>query len=153
MYQPPPHSGTRAPDTLLFHRQQNGPNSPARSVRPRSGLNACGLIWIAWTRRSDCSIPPWRRNHQAWVKRTGRSRSRSGELTRTTLSILRQAIDPFLFARSQRRLPPSAHLNMSTITAANVVVANVRAAPARPHEGLMSEKRGKEPMVYRVDKS
>ena len=31
-----------------------------------------------------------------------------------------------------------------------VVIANVCATLARPHEGLMCEKRGKEPTVYRV---
>lgn len=41
-------------------------------------------------------------------------------------------------------------LDMITIPAANVVIANVRAALARPHEGLLAEKRGREPMVYKV---
>jgi hypothetical protein len=43
------------------------------------------------------------------------------------------------------------HLDMSTIPAANAAVAHVRAVLARPHERLMCEKRGKEPMLYRVD--
>ena len=39
---------------------------------------------------------------------------------------------------------------MSTIQASKVLIANVRAALARPHEGLMCGKREKKPMVYRV---
>jgi hypothetical protein len=77
------------------------------------------------------------------VKRTGRSRFRSVELTRTTLSILQQADRPLSIRAIDAQVAAECHLDMSTIAAANVVVANVRAALARPHEGLMSESAGR----------
>jgi hypothetical protein len=60
----------------------------------------------ATIRLSDPTVAP--KTIKPRVKRTGRSRSRSGELTRTTLSICGRPIDPFLFTRSQagcRRVP------------------------------------------------
>lgn len=48
------------------------------------------------------------------------------------------------------RLAEAARLDIATTKAANHVVANVRAALVRPHEGLSCEKNGKEPMRYRV---
>lgn len=84
------------------------------------------------------------------VKRTSTQQFRSGELTRATLSVLRMADRPLSVREIAAEVAAECHLDMSTIAAANVVIANVRAALARPHEGLMAEKRGKEPMVYRV---
>jgi hypothetical protein len=45
------------------------------------------------------------------------------------------------------RVATEYRLDMGLI-AANVVVATVRAALARPHEGVIAEKRGQEPMAY-----
>jgi hypothetical protein len=84
------------------------------------------------------------------VKRTAQQRFRMGELTRTTLSVLRKAGRPLTVREIADLVAAECHLDMSTIPAAKVVVANVRAALARPHEGLVCEKRGKEPMLYRV---
>jgi hypothetical protein len=41
-------------------------------------------------------------------------------------------------------------INMSTSSAVNAALVTIRAVLARPHEGLTREKRGKEPMLYRV---
>lgn len=84
------------------------------------------------------------------VKRSGKQQFRTGELTRTTLSVLRKADQPLNVREIAERVGTECGLDMSTIEAANVVIANVRAALARPHEGLMCEKRGRKPMVYRV---
>ena len=84
------------------------------------------------------------------VKRTAPQRFRTGELTRATLTVLRKADRPLSVREIAAEVATECHLDMSTIPAANIVVANVRAALARPHEGLMCEKRGREPMVYRV---
>lgn len=73
---------------------------------------------------------------------------RAGELTRTVLSILRQSEKPMTVREVASAVGTQCSLDMSTIAAANVVVANVRAALARPHDGLRCEKRGREPMVY-----
>jgi hypothetical protein len=84
------------------------------------------------------------------VKSTAPQRFRTGELTRATLTVLRKADRPLSVREIAAEVATECHLDMSTIGAANVVVANVRAALARPLEGLMCEKRGREPMVYRV---
>lgn len=84
------------------------------------------------------------------MKRTAPQRFRTGELTRATLTVLRKADRPLSVREIAAEVATECHLDMSTIPAANVVVANVRAAVAKPHERLMSEKRGRGPMVYRV---
>lgn len=47
------------------------------------------------------------------------------------------------------QLAAKCDLDMSSVQSANVVVANVREALVRPHEGLVVEKRGRDSMVYR----
>jgi hypothetical protein len=84
------------------------------------------------------------------LKRTAQQRFRTGELTRTTLSVLRKADRPLTVREIADLVATECHLDMSTVHAASIVLSNVRAALARPHEGLMCEKRGREPMVYRV---
>jgi hypothetical protein len=69
------------------------------------------------------------------VKRTASQRFRTGELTRATLSVLRKAERPLSVCEIADVVATECHLDMSTIPAAEVVVANVRAALARPHEG------------------
>jgi hypothetical protein len=64
--------------------------------------------------------------------------------------VLRKADRPLPVREIADVVAAECHLDMSTIAAAKVVVANVRAALARPHKGLMCEKRGKEPTLYRV---
>jgi hypothetical protein len=84
------------------------------------------------------------------VKRTAPQRFRTGELTRATLTVLRKADRPLSVREIAAEVAAECHMDMTTIPASKVVIANVRAALARPHEGLMCEKRGKEPMLYRV---
>ncbi len=71
-------------------------------------------------------------------------------MTRSLLTILRKADRPLTVREIAAEVGAECHLDMSTIQTTKVVGANVRAALARPHEGLMCEKRGREPMVYRV---
>jgi hypothetical protein len=85
------------------------------------------------------------------VKRTAKQRVfRTGELTRITLSVLRKAERPMTVREIAAEVAAKCRLDMSTIPVANVGVANVRAALARPYEGLWAEKRGRESTVYRV---
>ena len=76
---------------------------------------------------------------------------KAGELTRTVLGVLRRANRPLTVREIAGEVAAICGLDMSTIAAANVVVANTRAALSRPHDGLMSKKEGREPMVYWVD--
>lgn len=103
----------------------------------------------ATIRLFDPSIKP--KGIKPRVKRSAKHKVfRNGDLTRVTLSVLRKAEKPLTVRETADLVAAECRLDMSTIRAANVVIANVRAALARPHEGLMAEKLGKEPMVYRV---
>jgi hypothetical protein len=115
-----------------------------RIARLRADLDSLD----ATIRLFDPSIAP--KAIRPRVKRTAPQRFRTGELTRATLSALRKAERPLSVREIADVVAAECHMDMSTIPAANVVVANVRAALARPHEGLMCEKRGREPMLYRV---
>ena len=84
------------------------------------------------------------------VKRATSARFRPGEMTRAVWTVLRKAQEPLTVREIAERLAEAAGLDMGTTKAANLVVANVRAALARPHEGLSCEKNGKEPMRYWV---
>lgn len=100
----------------------------------------------ATIRLFDPSIAP--KATKPKVKRTTR-RSYSGQASLPG-RCWGQAEKPLTVREVAERVSAERHLDMSTIEAANVVIANARAALARPHEGLLAEKRGKEPMVYRV---
>jgi hypothetical protein len=84
------------------------------------------------------------------TKRKQSSRFGPGEMTRAVWAVLRKSDEPLTVREIAERLAEGMGLDMSTTKAANQVVANVRAALARPHEGLSSEKNGKEPMRYRA---
>jgi hypothetical protein len=85
------------------------------------------------------------------VKRSAKHQVfKNGKPTRLTLSVLRKAERPMTVREIAAVTAAECGLDMGTIPAANVVIANVRAALTRPHEGLLAVKRGREPMVYRV---
>ena len=84
------------------------------------------------------------------TKRRQSSRFGPGEMTRAVWTVLRKADAPLTVREIAERMAEATGLDMATTKAANQVVANVRAALARPHEGLSCEKNGKEPMRYRV---
>jgi hypothetical protein len=84
------------------------------------------------------------------IKRGQSSRFRPGEMMRAVWTVLRKAEAPLTVREIAERVAEATGLDMSTTKAAGQVVANVRAALARPHEGLRCEKNGKEHMRYRV---
>ena len=77
-------------------------------------------------------------------------RFRPGEMTRAVWAVLRKSETALTVREIAERMAEATGLDMSTTKAAGQVVANVRAALARPHDGLQCEKNGKEPMRYRV---
>src|SRR5271155_2244193 len=79
------------------------------------------------------------------MKRKQSSRFGPGEMTRAVWTVLRKAEEPLTVREIAERMAEVTGLDMATTKAANQVVANVRAALARPHEGLSCEKNGKEP--------
>jgi hypothetical protein len=84
------------------------------------------------------------------VKRQHPNRFRAGEFSRAIMAVLRQADKPLTIREIAERVGPACGLDMSTTKAAHHVVASVRAALARPHDGVKCEKNGKESMVWRV---
>jgi hypothetical protein len=84
------------------------------------------------------------------TKRQQPSRFGPGEMTRAVITVLRESEAPLTIREIAERLGEAMGLDMSTTKAASQVVANVRAALARPHDGLPGEKDGKEPMRYHV---
>jgi hypothetical protein len=84
------------------------------------------------------------------TKRKQSSRFGPGEMTRAVWTVLRKSDAPMTVREIAERMAEATGLDIATTKAANQVVANVRAALARPHEGLRCEKNGKEPMRYRV---
>jgi hypothetical protein len=83
-------------------------------------------------------------------KRSSPLRFRAGEFSRAVMAALRAAEVPLTVREITSRVAVSTGLDVSTTAAMSQAVASVRAALARPHEGVCCEKRGKEPMVWRV---
>jgi hypothetical protein len=65
------------------------------------------------------------------VKRRAKQQFRTGELTRVSLSVQRRAERPMNVREIATDVAAECGLDMGTVAAANVVVANVRAALAR----------------------
>jgi hypothetical protein len=78
------------------------------------------------------------------------TRFRAGEFSRAVLAVLRAAASPLTVREMTVRVAEATGLDVSTTAAMGQALASVRAALARPHDGLVCEKRGKEPMVWRV---
>ena len=62
-------------------------------------------------------------------------------MTRAVMAVLRKAEAPLGIREIAERLGEAMGLDMSTTKAASQVVANVRAALARPHDGLRGRGR------------
>lgn len=86
------------------------------------------------------------------LKRKTPSRFRSGEMTRSLLTILRNATEPMTVREIAVQVARELSLNTEDQVGMRSVTANVRNALAHPRDGVVFDKRADGLMVWRIER-